>query len=239
LSSTDAVGHDFGPDSRELHDQLLRADRWIGWFLDSLARTVPPDQMVLVLSADHGMTSYAEAAKARGEAGGFVSLTPIVREVNQRLGQNILKQTSGLIYADTAALRALKVNPESLATVLTARVQKLPHIVDAWSAATLGAPMRNNVAAVRWRRSIPRDFPFLVCAVPEPGYVWSSSASAEHGTANWNDVNVTLAFLGKGIPTGIFADTVRTVDIGPTLGKLLDLKVPRKLDGRPIKQITK
>lgn len=238
LSSTDAVGHDFGPDSRELHDQLLRADRWIGWFLDSLAKTVPPDQMVLVLSADHGMTPFAEAAKARGQQGGFVNLSPIVREVNQRIGSNILKQTSGLIYADTAVLRALKVNPESLATVLTARVQKLPHIVDAWSAATLGAPARNNVAAVRWRRSLPRDFPFLVCAVPEPGYVWASGPSAEHGTANQSDVNVTLAFLGRGIPRGIFADTVRTVDIAPTLGRLLDLKVPKKLDGRPIKRVT-
>jgi arylsulfatase A-like enzyme len=239
LSATDAVGHDFGPDSREIHDQLLRLDRWLGWFLDSLATTVPAERTVIVLTADHGVTPYAEVLRAEGKAAGFISLTGLVREVNDRIGGKVVKTTSGLIYADTAALRALKVNPESLATVLTARVQKIPHVVDAWSAATLGAPSRTNVGAVRWRRSLPRDFPFLVCAVPEPGYVWADGSGAEHGSANQDDVNVIMAFMGKGIPGGVFPDTVRTVDIAPTLAKMLGLKLPKRLDGGPIKRIMK
>ncbi|MEP6765987.1 MAG: alkaline phosphatase family protein, partial [Gemmatimonadaceae bacterium] len=36
LSTTDAVGHRYGPDSKELHDQVLRVDRFLGNFLDSL-----------------------------------------------------------------------------------------------------------------------------------------------------------------------------------------------------------
>src|SRR4051794_23010935 len=36
LSATDYVGHRYGPDSREMHDQLLRLDRVLGSFLDSL-----------------------------------------------------------------------------------------------------------------------------------------------------------------------------------------------------------
>lgn len=238
LSSTDAIGHDFGPDSRELHDQLLRLDRFLGWFLDSLAVTVPAERTLIVLTADHGVTPYPQIAQANGKPAGFIALNALVKEANTKIGANIVKTTSGLIYADTAALRALKVNPESLATALTARVQKVAHVVDAWSPATLGAP-RNNVGAVRWWRSLPRDFPFLVCAVAEPGYVWSSVSQAEHGTSNQSDVNVTLAFLGSGISAGIFPDTVRTVDIAPTLAKLLDIKAPKKLDGRPIKRITK
>src|SRR5690349_19124191 len=41
LSATDEVGHDWGPDSREMHDQILRLDRWLGRFLDSLGTMVP------------------------------------------------------------------------------------------------------------------------------------------------------------------------------------------------------
>ena len=40
LSTTDAVGHAFGPDSRELHDHLLWLDLWLGQFLDSLLAEV-------------------------------------------------------------------------------------------------------------------------------------------------------------------------------------------------------
>src|SRR5687767_14654427 len=36
LSATDVIGHRFGPDSREIHDQILRVDRAIGTLLDSL-----------------------------------------------------------------------------------------------------------------------------------------------------------------------------------------------------------
>ena len=36
LSATDVIGHRFGPDSREMHDQVLRVDRAIGTLLDSL-----------------------------------------------------------------------------------------------------------------------------------------------------------------------------------------------------------
>jgi predicted AlkP superfamily pyrophosphatase or phosphodiesterase len=36
LSATDAIGHSFGPDSREIHDQILRLDRYLGAFLDTL-----------------------------------------------------------------------------------------------------------------------------------------------------------------------------------------------------------
>ncbi|HKR08237.1 MAG TPA: alkaline phosphatase family protein, partial [Gemmatimonadaceae bacterium] len=36
LSTTDAIGHKYGPDSREIHDQILRLDRALGAFLDSL-----------------------------------------------------------------------------------------------------------------------------------------------------------------------------------------------------------
>ena len=32
LSTTDRIGHDYGPDSKEIHDHLLRLDRWFGWF---------------------------------------------------------------------------------------------------------------------------------------------------------------------------------------------------------------
>ncbi len=36
LSATDLIGHGFGPDSREMHDNVLRLDRNLGVFFDSL-----------------------------------------------------------------------------------------------------------------------------------------------------------------------------------------------------------
>src|SRR5207247_7209374 len=65
LSTTDAVGHAFGPDSREIHDQILRLDHYLGWFLKRVTDRVGKDNVVVVLTADHGVTSYPERTRAR------------------------------------------------------------------------------------------------------------------------------------------------------------------------------
>ena len=60
LSATDAIGHDFGPDSREIHDHLVRLDRWLGRFLDSLDVLVPRERTIFALSSDHATPSIPE-----------------------------------------------------------------------------------------------------------------------------------------------------------------------------------
>src|SRR2546425_11728855 len=65
LSTTDAVGHAFGPDSREIHDQVLRLDHYLAWFLKRLIDRVGRDNMVIVLTADHGVTSFPERTRAK------------------------------------------------------------------------------------------------------------------------------------------------------------------------------
>ena len=68
LSATDAVGHGYGPDSREMHDHLLRLDRWLGWFLDSLATRVPRER--IARGPDRrSRRSVVSRAKARERAG--------------------------------------------------------------------------------------------------------------------------------------------------------------------------
>lgn len=242
LSATDYIGHAFGPDSREIHDQLLRLDGWLGWFLDSLAELVPPDGLVVVVTADHGVTSYPEFAVAHGRPAGRVPLGIVVREANLAIGRRaghstFLHEGSGLIYGDTARLRSIGVSPESLATALAPRVWRLPGVANAWTPATLGAASPNDVDAVRWWRALPAKFSWLVAASVKPGYIWAEEVgSAQHGTTNPEDVNVPIVFLGAGFQPGLYPDTVRTTDIAPTLARLLDVKPEEKLDGRPIKK---
>src|SRR5205085_11783106 len=65
LSATDYVGHRYGPDSRELHDNILRLDRSLGAFIDSLYKLRDSSQIVFALTADHGVTSFPELLAAR------------------------------------------------------------------------------------------------------------------------------------------------------------------------------
>ncbi len=235
LSATDYIGHEWGPDSREVHDQLLRLDRWLGVFLDSLETVAGKGRVLLVVTADHGVTPFPELALARGQSAGRIPLARLVGNLNPRVG-SALRLSSGLILVDTLRLKAAKVNRESLATALASKVQKLPGVLDAWTPGTLGAPLPTNVAAARWRRSLPLDLPWLVSAAAKPGYIWSDGpGSTTHGTGNPDDVNVPIVFLGPGVRGGQQRDTVSTVDIAPTLARILGVRVTEKVDGRVIK----
>ena len=245
LAATDYVGHRWGPDSREMHDHLLRLDHWLGWFFDSLSTLVPRERTVVVLTADHGVTSFPEFARSQGRPGGRIPLEALVREVNLSIGRQtgdsgVLRAAPGLIYGDTTRLRSLGVSPESLATVLAPRIWKMPGVVTAWTPGTLGGASPRDVHAVRWWRALPTGFSWLVCAVAKPGYVWANSGGhADHGSSNSDDVDVPIIFMGGTIRSGVYPDTVRTTDIGPTLARLLGVKPEGRLDGRPIKRVLK
>lgn len=242
LSAVDYVGHRYGPDSREIHDHLLRVDRWLGTFLDSLAVQAGRGRLLVVLTADHGVTPFPEQARAQGRDAGRIRLGTLVQELNRqiqrRAGDSVgLEAGSGIIYGDMERLRTAGISPESLATAVLPRVWRLPGVADAWTPATLNGAVPVNVHAARWRRSLPADFRWLVAAAAKPGWIWSDGdGSTTHGTSNQDDVGVPIIFAGPGVRAGQFPDTVRTVDIAPTLARLLGVKPEGGLDGRPVRK---
>ena len=243
LSATDNIGHAYGPESRELHDQLLRADHWLGWFLDSLATRVPPDRTILVLTADHGVVPIPELALRSGRRAGRISMDRLVKtvgaEFNARWASDFsLDFDSGLLLADVGALQARGVPVDSLAQALAAAAARIPGVAMAFTPRSLKAAPPTDWQATLWRRALPKAVGWLVCLVAEPGFIFSEATSGTtHGTTNPDDVQVPIAFLGPGIRAGVYDRAVSTVDIAPTLAALLGVKPAEELDGKVIREV--
>jgi hypothetical protein len=76
FSSTDVIGHQFGPDSVEARDGLLRLDRELATLLAFLDDQVGAGRYAFFLTADHGVGPTPEWAKERGlDAGRGLLLT--------------------------------------------------------------------------------------------------------------------------------------------------------------------
>jgi arylsulfatase A-like enzyme len=239
------VGHTYGPDSRELHDHLLRLDRWLGRFLDSLATLAPRERTVVVLTADHGVQPLPERTRAVGGArADRIWLADIAGTAGEALARRYrvnfgLDFDSGLLAADTTALSARGVDVDSLAGALAAAARRRPGVRRVFTPASLGAAPASDPDAVLWRNTLPRDFGWLFAAVIEPGYVWSLPdwSIAQHGSTAPLDVGVPIAFLGPGIRPARIARPVRTVDIAPTLAALLGVPPTEPLDGRVLPEV--
>lgn len=75
LSSTDAVGHAWGMESRELHDQVLRLDRALDGFLDSLFALRDSSRVVIALTGDHAMAEVPALHFAKERAAARTAAT--------------------------------------------------------------------------------------------------------------------------------------------------------------------
>jgi arylsulfatase A-like enzyme len=74
-----------------------------------------------------------------------------------------------------------------------------------------------------------------VAVVPKENMSWSTdSVGANHGTPAELDVLVPIVLWGSGIRSGEHSRPVRTVDIAPTLARLLGIRPTERLDGVPL-----
>ena len=87
LPALDLVAHEFGPNSHEAQDVLMRADVLIGRLLEQLDARVGSGNYVVAFTSDHGVATVPERLVAEGKDAGRVSTTEIRNAVNAAVGK--------------------------------------------------------------------------------------------------------------------------------------------------------
>jgi arylsulfatase A-like enzyme len=243
LSSTDGVGHKYGPDSRELHDHMLRLDRYLGAFLDSLYRMRDSSTIVFSLTADHGVAPYPDSAlvtRYRTAPAGRVNPVPIVRALRDSLSAARVDPRGflwdqGVLYLDPVYFRRAAINRDSVARSFARAVGALPGVLRAELYADLvkKGPAHDAITR-RWLQMFPDDLPVAVVVTLRPYWYYQGWRDASHGTPHDYDARVPVMFFGAGIRPGRHEEAVRVVDIAPTLAALLQLRPMERLDGRAL-----
>lgn len=240
LSTTDAIGHDFGPDSRELHDQLLRLDKWLGWFMDSLAVLVPREATVYALTADHGVQPFPE----RSGTGGRILARSMVRQVGRKLEARYqapfgIDFDTGIVTADVNALRARGINVDSLAEAMAREIARFKGVVKTYTPRSLARAPANDEQARLWRRTLPPGQGWLVATVSAPGWLFSQTDGwTDHGTTQALDMHVPVIFYGTGVAARRVTRRVTTEDIGPTFAAIAGVRPTETVTGRSLVEVT-
>lgn len=245
FSTTDAVGHRWGPDSRELHDQILRLDQTIGELLDSLEAMRGVGKIVVALTGDHGMSPFPTIKSPNypnGEAK-RVSIDLPWRAFVQRLGDNGI-DTSAVVMEENMVVvvkpDAFGYGPRSADSQLgelgkdllrMQGVMRVDFMKDMAKADTV-----KDAVARRWLHMVQPNSNVRMVVTLTPYSYWLSTTYAAHGSVHDNDANVPVLFWGAGVALGQFMDTVRVVDMAPTLAAILGIKPTEMLDGRVLTQ---
>jgi predicted AlkP superfamily pyrophosphatase or phosphodiesterase len=248
LSTTDAIGHRFGPDSRELHDQILRLDRSLGVFLDSLFKLRGKQRILLALTGDHGMTPYPDLKSKiypNGDAK-RVSLNGIWRVHRSRMMDMGVDSTAmafeeGVFFVlDPKSFNDAKVNFDSAAAEFATDAMMVQGVLRADLMRDLAkADTTSDTIARRWLHMFgPRSGARMIVTLTPYSY-WLTTTFATHGSPHDGDAHVPLLFWGAGVKAGKYPGFVRVVDMAPTLAALLQVTPLEKLDGRVLRQAIK
>lgn len=238
LSTTDAVGHKYGPDSKEIHNQLLRVDRALGVFLDSLYKVRDGSRIIVALTGDHGVQSLPEVAVLRDhrivQRVDLSGLTSAYQRSLAGLGvpASAFDLNESILMVNRPAFERAHVNVDSVLSAFAADAKAQPGVerVD-WVRALGSADTVHDVTARRWLHAIPADMPAELVISLVPGNIWGSDVSAHHGGPSDLDAHVPVILYGAPFKAGRYTDFTRVVDMVPTLANVLGVRPLERVDG--------
>ncbi len=240
LSATDYIGHAWGHGSREVHDQIVRLDRLLGRFLDSLFALRDPASIVISLTGDHGVTPYPEWSRLHGHpSAGYVRLDTLLLRYRRALQEpdsltrGLFENDLGMLSVDRGPLEARGVNVDTLLVALRRDLRRVRGVrrVDTWPTLLAADTGRDDVA--RWWRNLASpDIGAELFITLRSGMYFDSVGYAMHGQPTVADAHVPLVLWGAPFRRVTVARRVSVVDIAPTLARVLGVTPLEPVHGR-------
>ena len=245
FSSHDYINHNFGPESIQSMDHLLRLDRTLAKFFDAVDAHVGRGNVLSVLTADHGFMNTPEYSAGRGFEAGRVDPTDTRNAVNALAEKKFgipkiaTQHMVGGWTLDYAAIDAKGLNREEVETFMARALLEQPGIGFAFTRSQLerGDLPAHRVALLSqraWHRQMAVD----IMVITKPFHYFQSKTSSpgsvcSHGTPYSYDTNVPMMIHGpKWVKAGRYGQYAETVDIAPTLAHILNVRVPSASEGK-------
>jgi len=252
FSSTDYVGHVFGPSSLEAEDNILRLDRTLRELFEFVDETIGLENTLIVLSADHGAPDAPGYLKSLGIPAGYVdpdswekeSAITRVKDAFDIEGELIATYDHPYLYFSTDVKNDSEVDQEMLEAAVVDELSKFPGVSLAVSSSAL---RQGNLPDNELYRAVTNNFNSKrsgdVYIVFEPNWFINDfdglTVASTHGSP-WNyDTYVPIVFAGADLNAQIVDRAVQTIDVAVTLSSYMGIKPPSGAVGTPLVEVLK
>jgi predicted AlkP superfamily pyrophosphatase or phosphodiesterase len=243
ISSTDYIGHKFGPNSLEMEDVFLRLDKDIEKFLNYLDKTIGKNEYLLFLSADHGAAQVPDFMKENKMPGGHLEKYELLKELNSVCEKkyhaaNIVRGIYEYqVYFENRKIDSLNLDIDDVKRTIVNYLKWKPEVMDAFDYAAydklvMPSELKEKFAkGYFYKRS--GDIQFIL----KPQYTDVLSTGTEHGAWYNYDSHIPLIWFGWKIKAGKTNREVYMTDIAPTIAAKLQIQMPNGSIGKVLEEV--
>jgi len=245
-SAADAIGHHFGPESHEVMDYYLYLDAYLADLFSILDDKIGRDAYWVVLSSDHGVAPLPEASQKHGEqalrvlSSDFEAKADSIESLVQNqlgLTKTLFEKLSGGVYLDYNESDARGLDRTTVRKVVADHFKMLDFIADAITSDEIESDMDRLFMQYYRNAYIPILSPDVLLRKTEFSLI-HGPAGTSHGSPYTYDTHVPVVFWGAPFKSAVYDRAAETVDIAPTLARLLGCPPGDDVDGKVLKELT-
>jgi hypothetical protein len=251
FSSTDYVGHLFGPSSLEAEDNMLRLDRTLAGLFAFVDEKIGLENTLIVVSGDHGGPEVPGYLEYFGIESGYVSpdkwdKEPSIQRLKEKfgIGQKLIHDFfPPYLYLNE---KVIKENGLDLEEVEKAVAKELMGIKGVALAVSSFALQKNQLPDTYLNRKALRNFNRKrsgnLLLLFEPQYFINDfngeKVAVNHGGPWMYDSYVPVIFAGSNLKAQRIVRKTEPKDIASTLANILGTKPPSGADGEILYEVT-
>ena len=237
FSSTDVVGHRYGPQSVEVEDTYLRLDRTLSALFRYLDEKIGKGRYLLFLTSDHGVAEVPAYIKDKNGAAGYFNSDSLFQGLKARLFE---------LFHDSLAIAAynhqIYFNPEKMPPMYEAKKAIYEAVKDyylqqegvarVYTEYDMAACGSGDAYCDELSRGFLPARSGEVLILLKPGWLSHEMRGSSHGSPYNYDTHVPFLLYGWHIPKGANSERVFINDVAPTICELLGIDLPSGNTGK-------
>ncbi len=250
FSSTDYVGHFFGPRSLESEDNLHHLDKSLATLFRLIDEEVGLKNTLIVLSADHGAAEAPERMQEMGVDAARVDISYLKSDkldnaLEKRFGTGldlITRYVPPYLYLKQSLIAKEKIDLLELELFLAKEIEKNKDVYEAVPLEALRTgrlPETEITRSVLNNDNVERSGDLYIVYKPHH-YITefgSLNLSTTHGSPWRYDQSVPVIFAGHRVARRTVNRPIGTIDVAPTLSRYLNINYPSGASGQPLVEV--
>jgi len=250
FSSTDYVGHVFGPSSLEGEDNILRLDRTLAELFRFVDEEVGLDETLIVLSSDHGGPEAPGYLSELGFEADYIDPDSFDRDgaiaalkARFGIGEKLIDTYfHPYLYLNREEIRRQGLDQLEVEQAVADEVSKFDGVTLALPSSALasGKVPETPITRLILNNYNPRRSGDIYLVFDPNRFINDFdglTVATTHGSPWRYDTYVPIIFAGKGVSAKQVGRPVETVDIAPTLSIMVGAKLPSGSVGSPLLEV--